>query len=189
MHYLFNICSRAEMDPSIIPEHHQNPTSERKCSWVAFRKDSTLKTFIQKKTNVVKTFYTPPEILNFLKFVIVMEGLYDPENPNMVLCSEELELALNQKALHASEMIGIVVKHIAWVRDPVPRKLTLKSNNPKELENVQSLPVAPRDTRILISAHQIFKVKPDLLRVICSLEGVSQHKTIYTFPNVVSLIH
>ena len=86
-------------------------------------------------------------------------------------------------------MIGTVIKQIAWVRDPKPKKPTGKSPIPGGLGTVQSLPSNPRESRILIPAHQIVKVKPDLLGVIRSLEGVSQHKTIYTFPQVVSLIH
>ena len=189
MHYLIYTSFRAKMDPNTVPELQRGPSSGRGCTWVAFHKNSPLKAFLQKKTNVVKVFYTPTEILNTLRDIIWKEGLYDPGNPGMVLCSEELEEALNQKALHASEMIGTVIKQIAWVRDPKPKKPTGKSPIPGGLGTVQSLPSNPRDSRILIPAHQIVKVKPDLLGVIRSLEGVSQHKTIYTFPQVVSLVH
>ena len=39
-----------------------------------------------------------------LKDVIRSEELFDPRNPQIILCSQELEEALDMKAFHVSEL-------------------------------------------------------------------------------------
>lgn len=43
-------------------------------------------------------------ILTILKDTIRDEGLYDEKNPSIILCSRDLEEALNMKALHVTEI-------------------------------------------------------------------------------------
>ena len=39
-----------------------------------------------------------------LKDVVINEKLFDPRNPSVILCSSELEEALDRKALHVTEL-------------------------------------------------------------------------------------
>ena len=44
------------------------------------------------------------QILIILKNIIRGEGLFDPSNPVVIICSPELEKAFNMKALHVTEI-------------------------------------------------------------------------------------
>ena len=55
---------------------------------VSFKKGSTLKAYIDGKTNIIKRFYM---------IVISDEKMYDVRNPSIVLCSPELELVLDRR--------------------------------------------------------------------------------------------
>ena len=44
------------------------------------------------------------EVLLALKRCIQGEKLFDPENPSIIMCDSELEVALNVRALHVSKI-------------------------------------------------------------------------------------
>ena len=67
-----------------------------------FNPMSRLKIFLITKTGVEKPYYSLKEILTSLKNIIREEGLFDHANPSIILCSKELEEALNMKAFHVT---------------------------------------------------------------------------------------
>ena len=87
-----------------------------------FKPESKLYPFIAKKTNQDKTIYTLAEVsqedkqdqmkitteslqvLTHLKDIIRGEKLFDLQNPSIIICSNELEEAINMKALHVTEI-------------------------------------------------------------------------------------
>ena len=78
-------------------------------------KSRPLHQYIMKKGGVIKTLFRLKEILLILKRAISDEGLYDVNNPVIVLCNLELEEALNIKAFHDDELIGVLIKHLAKI--------------------------------------------------------------------------
>ena len=44
------------------------------------------------------------QVLTVLKNVIRGEGQFDEKNPSIIMCSPDLEEALNMKALHVTEI-------------------------------------------------------------------------------------
>ena len=44
------------------------------------------------------------QILTILKDVISSEKMFDERNPSVIICSKPLEAALNQRALHVTEV-------------------------------------------------------------------------------------
>ena len=44
------------------------------------------------------------QILTILKDVISSEKMFDERNPSVIICSKPLEAALDQKALHVTEV-------------------------------------------------------------------------------------
>jgi len=78
---------------------------------------SKLKRFLIDKTGVEKTFYSLAEILTILKNIIRGEGMFDHANPSVIICSPELERALNMKALHVTEIRDLVLSQITKVPD------------------------------------------------------------------------
>ena len=71
---------------------------------VSFKPDSELKRYVQLKTRITKTFFTLGEIIATLRTIIEEEKQYDERNPALIICSEELKLALKCKALHYKEL-------------------------------------------------------------------------------------
>ena len=87
-----------------------------------FKPDSKLQPFIARKTNQDKTIYTLAEVsqeveqsqtnvsiecfqvLTHLKDIIRGEKLFDLQNPSIIICYNELEEAINMKALHVTEI-------------------------------------------------------------------------------------
>ena len=44
------------------------------------------------------------EIFEDLKVILRSEKLYDPKNPSIIMCDSDLEIALNMKNLHVTEL-------------------------------------------------------------------------------------
>ena len=84
---------------------------------ISFKKDSTLKAYIEGRSHIVKSFYMIGEVLAILKTVISEEKMYDEHNPCIVLCSQELGKVLDRKALHISELTERIMSQIAWASD------------------------------------------------------------------------
>ena len=78
---------------------------------------SKLKRFLSDKTGVEKALYSLAEILTILKNIIRGEGMFDHANPSVIICSPELERALNMKALHVTEIRDLVLSQITKVPD------------------------------------------------------------------------
>ena len=84
---------------------------------VSFKKGSSLKAYMDGKTKIIKKFYMIGEVLAILKAVISDEKMYDVRNPSIVLCSPELELVLDRKAFHISELTERIMNQVAWAPD------------------------------------------------------------------------
>ena len=76
---------------------------------VSFKPNSELKRYIQLKTGITKTFFTLGEVTAILKIIIGQERQYDERNPAVIICSEELKLALKCEALHITELKDTVI--------------------------------------------------------------------------------
>ena len=82
-----------------------------------FKPMSTLKIFLITKTGVEKPYYSLKEILTSLKNIIQEEGLFDHANLSIILCSKDLEEALNMKAFHVIETRDLVLSHFTKIPD------------------------------------------------------------------------
>ena len=57
------------------------------------------------------------EVVAILRTVIIKEKMYDEGNPSTVLCYQELEEALDRKALHVSQLTDRIMSQIAWAEN------------------------------------------------------------------------
>ena len=103
---------------------NEYPSMTEKENTVIFKTGSKILKYISQKTQLSKTimndftlnqvifqqkglfilFIFSGQILTILKDIIMREEMFDPLNPSMILCSEELEEAINMKAIHVTEM-------------------------------------------------------------------------------------
>ena len=147
-----------------------------------FKRYSKLKSFISNKTGVTKRYYRLIDILNSLKKIIREENLFDQTNPSIILCSPELEGAINQKALHVTE-----------VRDHVLVQLIRVCNKNMIENSAQIVYTAPGPILSLLSKISTYKnaqftLKPKFLEVLHSVEGADQAKTYFCIEEITLLL-
>ena len=160
-----------------------------------FQPLSKLKKFVINKTGVEKTHYTLAEILTMLKDVIRREGMFDSANPSVILCSRDLEEALNMRALHVTEVRDLVLSHIIKVSDQSLRE----EHNQKVSDEAPRGPIpAPTSLRVIktvnistvifTNKNAKFTLKPKFLRVIQSVPDIDMEQTVYTYGEVCLLL-
>jgi len=174
---------------------------------------SKLKRFLIDKTGVEKTFYSLAEILTILKNIIRGEGMFDHANPSVIICSPELERALNMKALHVTEIRDLVLSQITKVPDQSLReKFTQQINCRGTTINISRTNLnleAPRDnqpqqqpqqqppriirtanisTAIYTDKNAKFTLKPKFLKVVQLVPGTDLKQTIFSYEEVTLLL-
>ena len=82
-----------------------------------FKPASKLHEYVMKRGNTNKKYFTLAEILSILRDAIRGEGLYDENNPSIIICSSDLEHALDMKALHVTEIRDLVLSHMTKIED------------------------------------------------------------------------
>jgi len=157
-----------------------------------FQPMSKLKRFIMEKTGVEKNLYTLAEILTILKEVIRGEEMFDPKNPSIIICSRDLEAALNMKALHVTEIRDLVLNHIVKVPEQSLRSPT--NGTPNNINNQvarEQQATQPRVVRaasisstIYTDKNARFYLKEKFLNVVRSVEGTPQDQIIFTYEQV-----
>ena len=73
---------------------------------------SKLKSYMVSKTGLEKTHYSLLELLTVLKDVIRAEGMLDASNPTVIICSQDLEEALNIRTLYVTEIRDLIWSHL-----------------------------------------------------------------------------
>ena len=187
-----------EMTPGYVPDLMNLPRVKFLNTICKFKDGSPLKSFINKHAGIVedweKTYYTVGEILTFLKQIIAGERMFDPKNPSIVLCSIPLEKALDQKALHLSEIWNVVMRQIIVVpgetiplrsfkSDQLPR--SLGQMKPWELRQlIAPLELFPYTTAAHIPNDAQFNLKPLFLLVIRSVAGTPLNQINFSYKEI-----
>eukprot|EP00092_Neocalanus_flemingeri_P026852 GFUD01029108.1.p1 GENE.GFUD01029108.1~~GFUD01029108.1.p1 ORF type:complete len:726 (+),score=117.49 GFUD01029108.1:126-2303(+) len=171
-----------------------------------FQPLSKLKRFLISKTGVEKTYYSLAEILTILKDVIRGEGMFDEANPSVILCSEDLEEALNMRALHVTEIRDLVLSHITKVPDQSLREkftqainicrantINVARNQPYSQVPAPVLPpriirTANISTAVFTDKNAKFTLKPKFLKVVRTVPGNDPDKIVFTYEEVTLLL-
>lgn len=155
-------------------------------------KNALLHQYVMKKGRITKTLFRLREILLVLKRTISDEGLYDVNNPVIILCDAELEEALNIKAFHDDELIGVLVKHLAKIDNNGFVSRYFREDLSLLPEQETSNPIRPP---VAIYAHNFpgsirlrkdmnFTCKSKFLQVLRSLPEVEENKTVFTLEEI-----
>ena len=156
---------------------------------------SKLKRFLSDKTGVEKAFYSLAEILTILKNIIRGEGMFDHANPSVIICSPELERALNMKALHVTEIRDLVLSQITKIPDQSLRtNLNLEAprdNQPQQQPQQQPpriIRTANISTAIYTDKNAKFTLKPKFLKVVQLVPGADPNQRIFSYEDVTILL-
>ena len=162
---------------------------------------SKLKCFLVSKTGVEKTYYSLAEILTILKNIIKGEGMFDHTNPSVIICSPELERALNMKALHVTEIRNLVLSQITKVPDQSLRKTTnisrtklnfkVKRESNQQTQQQHSSRItrtANISTAIFTDKNAKFTLKPKFLKVVRLVPCIDNTQTVFSYEEVTFLL-
>ena len=158
-----------------------------------FNHQSKLKEYLTAKTKVDKTFYKLGEVLTFLKNIIREEKQFDTSNPSIIVCDRELEMALDVKALHVTEVRDRVLSQMTKVPEPdiakIPHtelcadsRIRWSAQTPKTINSVSISVNIPTDE------NARFTLKPDFMKVLHSVPGADTEQTIFSFGEVAALL-
>lgn len=160
-----------------------------------FKKGAQLKHFIIEKTHQEKRYYSLAEVLTVLKDVISAEKMFDERNPSVIICSKSLEQALNQKALHVTEVRDLVLGQLERLADQSLRDRGVARPGPAPPLPGPPQTAAPRVIRTASVATNVqtnkdakFRLKPLFLKVAQMVEGVTKTKTIFTYEEVTLIL-
>ena len=144
---------------------------------VSFKPNSELKKYIQHKTKISKTFFTLGEITTILRIIIGQEKQYEERNPAVIICSEELKLALNCDALHVSELKDKIISHLAFASEYLRDAKSPSSYFPTGKCIATSI-WTPKKAQ--------FKLKTPFCELIQKVKKVNKNRTIFTYEEICS---
>ncbi|XP_014665042.1 PREDICTED: E3 ubiquitin-protein ligase Mdm2-like [Priapulus caudatus] len=110
-----------------MPELHMTPMSSLKkgtllqCTNYLLR-PSTEFLQILKKTGATGLTFTRKELFHHLKEYIGGKQLYDPSNPRIIYCDEDLSVVFGVKSFTIEDVMGLVARHTSLVVDPACTK-------------------------------------------------------------------
>ena len=165
--------------------------ASKKCEepLVEFKMGSALQQFlIRKSKNEIKAF-TFQQILVLLKDIIKSEGLYDPRNLSIILCSEELEIVFNRKVIHLSELRELVLTQIVNTVEIALHKNRLHKHSATKLPKIIVNKVHSNQTRRFFGHPDTkFEVQPRFLSVLRSVKDADKTKTEFSINEIRQLL-
>ena len=159
-----------------------------------FKPTSKLHSFVTSKTRINKSLFTLAEILTILKDAIRGEGLYDEKNPSIILCSRDLEEALNMKALHVTEIRDLVLNHLTKLESDEFLKRHCDSVTPAPAPNnpvsatQRLIQTANISTHVVTDKKAKFTCKPKFLAVLRTLPETDKNKLVFTYEEATLLL-
>ena len=152
------------------------PNNSFKNVEIKWKEGSRLKQFLNLKCDGNERSFTYIQVLKILKDVIISEKLYDPKNPAIILCDDDLELALNQKALHVSQLNAAILPHFSnWKDIEFPQVIHTK--NPTE-----------QGRRFFGNPTTKFSMQPNLLNLIRKLAEPNNTRSIFSLTEILDLV-
>ena len=155
-----------------------------------FKGSSKLQKFIKEKGRIQKTLFTLAEILTVIKETVRREGLYDERNPPLIMCSEELESAINMKVLHISELMSIVLSHLQIISNEEFIERYCQNSEGLNLPiPTAHLPdfASSNVYRLLGTPLGKYTCKPEFLAVLQTMLEMKEDQKVFTFKEIHSL--
>ena len=175
---------------------NMNPDKSLLNTLFKFKPSSKLYQFVLSRGHVNKTLFTLGEILTILKNEISQQKLFDERNPSIILCSGELEEALNMRALHVTEIRDLVLKHLVRIDNeafvaryyqdqgqPDPNN-GLFNPRPVSAEAGRLIHTANITTNVVVDQDAEFTCRPKFLSVLQTLPEVEKDKEIFSFEEI-----
>ena len=179
----FNVAEKAKNNIMKIAMPITTDSSLAKINSIGvFKNESKLSNFIKSKNYTVNLFFRVYEILTILRDIIRTENLKDATNPSIILCTPELEEALNMKALHIGEFRTAIIKDLVIIQEDFAEEYF---QIPKiflgGFENQYLINTPPTSNPIRVTSNDKFTCNPKFLAVLRTLPEVSAMKEVFTY--------
>ena len=165
---------------------HTQYTVERR-----FLRGSKLHTFLaDKEPDLIKadkTEYTLFTVLSALRHVILREVLYDLNNTNVIMCSRDLEDALDMRSLHVTEIKDAVLTQMELLR-PGWRPPTPPIACPPPTSSQNEGRQTNAGNRRNFNVEGRYWVRLPLLKVFSKVSGVNPKQVIYMYRDCTSTL-
>ena len=145
-----------------------------------FNPRSRLKRFLVRRTGSEKTYYSLAEILTSLKNIIRKEEMFDQANPSIIICSTDLERALDMKALHVTEIRDLVLSQITKAPDQ-----TLGESSIRQIGIIRTANIS---TTTYTNKYAKFTLKPKFLKVLQLVPGTNPKQTVFSYEEITNLL-
>ena len=84
-----------------------------------FKPNCKLKLLIEKYSHTEIHSFTILQIVNQLNYITRSQNMHDENNQSIIICTPEMEDAINFKALHTLEILSVIVEHITQESQPI----------------------------------------------------------------------
>ena len=157
-----------------------------------FNPRSRLKRFLARRTGSRRDYYSLHEVLMSLQQIIRKERMFDHSNPAIIICSSELERALDMKALHVSEIRDLVLLQLTKApgQELIPRTTTGQGDQQTQRPTLPPKITKPTSVSITTytNKHAKFTLRPNLLKVLQLVPGVDNEKTVFSYEEVTQIL-
>lgn len=145
--------------------------------------------------------YTLCELMLALKDVVTNKKLFDPENPTIIICDDNLEDALDVKAFHVSETRFYLERQLEVIQQNIIEPNASPATTQTTLPTPDSLFLLPSwasptatavvarlyaDANFDITAK--YTAKPDFLKVLHSVSGVDPTCRVFFYTEITGLL-
>lgn len=160
-----------------------------------FKPFSELKSFIKRKRGFDKKVFTLQDLLLELKFIISQEKLFDEKNVSIIVCSQELEEALNVKALHVSQFRNQILTQLVMVNedDSTPQWQCWERGRGQKTRPIKGaarrcIYEANISVNRVVNSDCRFSCKEKLLLLIRTLPEIDKNQTVFSYKEIAALV-
>merc|ERR1719397_768998 len=127
--------------------------------------------------------------------------MFDERNPSVIICSKPLEAALNQRALHVTEVRDLVINQLERLADQSLRDSQQPSQRINSSQPRSQLPRGPPQTappttvrtasittNVQTNKDTKFRLKPLFLEVVRTVDEVNPKQTVFTYEEITSIL-
>ena len=110
---------------SRLPHHLDQQRSINIFSLLIFKKESTLKAYIDKYARTTKISYSLAEVMTIIIHSIISKKMYEKTNIPIISCSKELGEAIGVRTLHLLELKKAVLSKVIQISNGKPAMIHL----------------------------------------------------------------
>lgn len=146
-------------------------------------KSRLLKMYIERKCSILQEQFTLYDILKILKCIFQNYNLLDQCNDLIVLCDQELELAIDMSMISLCQLPALVLKSL--------KKISFHTTIPPELSYDLEIMFEKKIVIHNLPEYKSWKflIKTEFRNLLERVDTFDKYRTIFTFDEIVYCFH